>query len=246
MTDRDARPPGRARLTRSERRELTRQRLMDAAAEVFNRLGYHGASLDAVAEAAGYTKGAVYSNFATKGDLFLALLMRYSSGRAKAQGEAVRTLPLEEIGEYGGQALLEQARAQESWDLLQIEFWLAAMRDPALRQALARCSGEVMGDLGEQLNRKFAEAGRPVPFTGPEFATLVNALGTGLLLDLYIDPNSVEPDLFSRAIKALLGYPSDRTSGTRDPGVQEESAPARVPPGAITPPAPGRRTARRR
>ena len=67
-----------SRLTRDERRAQTRERLLDAAAEVFNRLGYHGASLEAVADAAGYTKGAVYSNFASKSELFLALAERRS------------------------------------------------------------------------------------------------------------------------------------------------------------------------
>jgi len=66
------------RLTRDERRAQTRERLIDAAADVFNRLGYHGASLEAVADAAGYTKGAVYSNFASKADLFVALAERRS------------------------------------------------------------------------------------------------------------------------------------------------------------------------
>ena len=198
------------RLTRAERRDQTRERLLDAAAEVFNRLGYHGASLDAVAEAAGYTKGAVYSNFATKGDLFLELMRRYSTTRARDQGEAVTALPLEQIGEYGGQTLVDQARVQEQWDLLQIEFWLAAMRDPVLRKALASGSRELWQDLGERLDRKFAEAGRDIPFTGVEFAKLVNALGTGLLINLYADPDFAGPDLFSRAIRVFLGLPADR------------------------------------
>jgi AcrR family transcriptional regulator len=205
------------RMTRAERRDRTRERLLDAAAEVFNRLGYHGASLDAVAEAAGYTKGAVYSNFATKGDLFLALMRRYSKAQADAQGEAVAGLPLELIGEYGGRALVDQARAQEQWDLLQIEFWLAAMRDPVLRQALRDCNRDVWGDLGARLDRKFADTGRSVPFTGPEFAKLVNALGTGLLINLYADPDFAEPALFARAIRALLGLPADGPAATADP-----------------------------
>jgi len=205
-SDRDA--PPRRRLSRAQQRERTRERLLDAAADVFNRLGYHGASLDAVAEAAGYTKGAVYSNFATKGDLFLALLQRYAVGQARAQGEAIMALPLEKLGEYAGRAMSDQVRAREGWDLLQIEFWLAAMRDPVLREALACGSAEVWGDLGERLDRKFAEADRPIPFSGAEFAKLVNALGTGLLINLYIDPEFIEPELFERATRVLLGLPA--------------------------------------
>src|SRR5580765_6777154 len=61
-------------LTPERRRAMTREHLLDAAAIVFARDGYHGASLDDVAAAAGFTKGAVYSNFKNKEDLFLALL----------------------------------------------------------------------------------------------------------------------------------------------------------------------------
>ena len=63
-----------ARLTQKERRELTRRQLLDAAAVVFAARGYHAASIDDIADAAGFTKGAVYSNFASKEDLFLALI----------------------------------------------------------------------------------------------------------------------------------------------------------------------------
>jgi AcrR family transcriptional regulator len=205
------------RLSRAESRVLTRERLLDAAADVFNRLGYHGASLETVAEAAGYTKGAVYSNFATKGDLFLALHRRYTLRQVADQGAAMADLSLEQIGDQGGIALVEQARSQERWDLLQIEFWLAAMRDPELRAAMARDNEELWEELGARFSEKFEGAGLRPPFTGVEFAKLVNALGSGLLLQLYIDPRFVDPGLFSRAIRALLGtLPGESTPG--DPG----------------------------
>ena len=65
-------------LTPERRREMTRQHLLDAAAIVFARKGFHGATLDEVAKLAGFTKGAVYSNFKSKDDLFLALLEQKS------------------------------------------------------------------------------------------------------------------------------------------------------------------------
>ena len=61
-------------LTPERRREMTRRHLLEAAAVVFAAKGFHGATLDEVAAAAGFTKGAVYSNFKSKDDLFLALL----------------------------------------------------------------------------------------------------------------------------------------------------------------------------
>jgi AcrR family transcriptional regulator len=204
------------RLSRDERRQRTRERLLDAAAEVFNRLGYQGASLDAVAEAAGYTKGAVYSNFATKGELFAALLERYSERRLTEQEQLMERVPLEDVAQMAGQALAEQARSEGTWDLLQIEFWLAAMRDPELRAHLIRGSDELYERSGRRFDRKFAEAGLHPPFSGVEFAQLANALGTGLLIQLYLQPDSMDPGLFSRALRLLAGLPA--TAPEADPG----------------------------
>src|SRR4029453_8495614 len=71
------------RLTRSERKERTRTDLIAAARRVFLRRGFHAASLDEIAEEAGFTKGAVYSNFESKDDLFLAVLDEHFRQRAQ-------------------------------------------------------------------------------------------------------------------------------------------------------------------
>lgn len=197
------------RLSRAESRTLTRERLLDAAAEVFNRLGYHGASLEAVAEAAGYTKGAVYSNFATKGDLFIALHRRYTARRMADQSAAMASLSLEQLADQGGAILVEQARTQESWDLLQLEFWLAAMRDPELRAAMARDNDELWAPMGAAFEEKLAGGSSTPPFSGIEFAKLVSALGSGLILQLYIDPDFIDPAVFSRAVRVLAGMPRE-------------------------------------
>src|SRR5688500_5424687 len=61
-------------LTPDRRRAMTREHLLEAAARIFSRDGFHGASLDDIAATAGFTKGAVYSNFKSKEDLLLALM----------------------------------------------------------------------------------------------------------------------------------------------------------------------------
>src|SRR3954462_14650083 len=66
----------RARLSRAEQQKQTRQRIVEAAAQLFEDRGFHATSVDQVAAAAGYTKGAVYSNFASKEDLFFAVYER--------------------------------------------------------------------------------------------------------------------------------------------------------------------------
>src|SRR6201996_3163022 len=75
--DREA-PP---RLSRKEAKARTRERLLDSAVKVFALKGYAGASVDDIAEAAGFTIGALYSNFSGKEDLFIALLSARSNNR---------------------------------------------------------------------------------------------------------------------------------------------------------------------
>ena len=77
------------RMSRAQRKEMTRELLLDAAIEVFAEKGYHGASLDDVADAAGFTKGAVYSNFTGKAELFVTLwTSRFDSEIAAALEQA--------------------------------------------------------------------------------------------------------------------------------------------------------------
>lgn len=197
------------RLTREESRQRTRELLLDAAAEVFSRLGYHGASLEAVAEAAGFTKGAVYSNFATKGELFGALLRRTAEQRVDDQIQSLGSLSLAQLADLSGPMLQEQAREQSTWDILQVEFWLAAMRDPALKQLMCEGSDELYERMGATLTAKLAEEGVTSRFDGADLARLVNALGTGLLIQVYLDPDSVDPSLFGRAIRAMANLPTD-------------------------------------
>src|SRR3954465_11737054 len=93
------------RMTRAESKAATREELLDAARRVFLERGYHGASLELVARAAGYTKGAVYSAFASKADMFLALYDREMEAR-RERLEAVAADPAE---------WLERVRGARAW-----------------------------------------------------------------------------------------------------------------------------------
>jgi AcrR family transcriptional regulator len=88
----------RQRLSRQDRKQRTRADLVAAAREVFLRRGFHGASLEEICEQAGYTKGAVYSNFAGKDELFLAVLDAHAAGRTRAYAEATAGAPTLEDG----------------------------------------------------------------------------------------------------------------------------------------------------
>src|SRR4029077_4475814 len=114
-------------------RAQTRQRLLQAAGEVFAQRGYDRASLDDIATAAGLTKGAVYSSFAGKDDLFYALMRERIDERLALATEAVeRQATVGAMTRDAGSGLAELMSSQRDWHLLFIEFWARAVRDPAL------------------------------------------------------------------------------------------------------------------
>src|SRR4051794_17936580 len=144
-----------ARLTRAQRRQQTRARLLDAAGQVFARRGLHAATIDEVADAAGYTKGAVYSNFATKDELVLALLDQHRA----AQLQKLEALDAIESSEELRAALrdwTDQEPAARDFGVLMIEFSLYAMRNPAAHAELAARYRQVRGRLAELISRRYA------------------------------------------------------------------------------------------
>lgn len=189
----------------AERRAQTRQRLLDAAAEVFARLGFHRATLDDVADAAGYTKGAVYSNFAGKDALLLALLDRHLDDQL-AQVEHLAT------AESGAelQATLRTASSRHmdsggAFGLLMLEIWLYAARDDDIRAALAARYRRMRDRLAGMIAERAGGSRSP-----DEAATLVLALDAGLFLQHVIDPDAVTPELRSTAIADVIGFPHHR------------------------------------
>jgi AcrR family transcriptional regulator len=205
----------RRRLTREESRRRTRERLLEAAATVFDRLGYNGASLDAVAEAAGYTKGAVYSNFETKADLFFALLERYVEAESAMQNAQLESGTIADFIDSLDATFEHTARGDPEWVLLQVEFWLAAARDPAMREKYLEGAAEIRTMSGRTIDEKLAEIGARPVFSGEELGILLNAVGTGLALNFYLEPDALDPKLFVRAARVLFGLDPSRAPSRR-------------------------------
>ena len=207
---------GGRRLTRAEARRQTRERLLDAAADVFKRVGYHGASLEAVAEAAGYTKGAVYSNFDTKADLFMALLDRYVEAEISGQEQAFAGQTLEEAIDSLDTIFERQIMTDPLWTVLRMEFWLVASRDPEVRRRLVAEAEPYRQRAGEIIDAMLAKDDRAAPFSGRELGIVLNALATGLALQIQHEPDAVDPKLLVRAARQLMGLdaaaPTDGSS----------------------------------
>src|SRR5919201_3879225 len=126
------------RLTRGERKDRTKTDLVAAARAVFLRRGFHAASLDEIAEEAGYTKGAVYSNFAGKDELFLAVLDEHFRQRAATYADFVLDQPRIEDAYRAVARFWRDANEREpEWSRLILEFLAYASRHEHLRAAAA-------------------------------------------------------------------------------------------------------------
>lgn len=190
-----------------------RRRLLDAAMEAFARKGFHATTLDGIAADAGLTKGAIYSNFAGKRELFLALLEEQVTRRARIARTALLDTPHGSGAEAPSPvaALADRlgrlAAAEPDWQLLYIEFWLFAMRDPDARRLLAaarRRLRQTIAELAEEVERRFGwESG----ISGTRWATIVLGLSNGLALERLIDPEAVPDDLLVTVLNRLIVQP---------------------------------------
>lgn len=168
------------RMTRAESKAATRTELLDAARRVFVERGYHGASLDLVAGEAGYTKGAVYSAFGSKGRMFLAVYEREIEGRVTAFRDGANDPAA------GARRWIERVRAERGWTLALLEFRLHAARDPALNAEYA------------ERHRRYLDTVTAVIGTD---ATKVIALGNGFALEALALPDDDVERLFVEAVK---------------------------------------------
>ena len=115
------------RLTRAERQQQTRAELLAAAQRVFLRDGFHGASMSEIAEDAGYTFGAVYSNFQNKDDLFLAVIDAEEQRRVPLHVDFLLDAPsLEEGLRASAREYAQYAQQHPNWTAVYVEFWTHA------------------------------------------------------------------------------------------------------------------------
>jgi AcrR family transcriptional regulator len=185
------------RLSRAERKEQTRAELVATAREVFLERGFHGASLDEIAEAAGYSKGAVYSNFTSKDELFLAVLDAHFDSRARVLADVLLDeKELEASVRAVARSMLAADEAEPGWTPLLLEFQAHASRRPALsaevaelRERFFAIAGGLISELGTRYGVVFA-------LPPKEIARGSNALARGLALDRLLTPGSVSNDVF--------------------------------------------------
>lgn len=193
------------RTTEKAKPSGTRDRLLDAAQQVFARRGLHAASVGEIAREAGLTTGAVYSNFLGKEDLFLALLERQTTARI----EEIRSLlegdePAEERIQHAGRVFRDVLHSQPDWPLLFYEFWAQAARDPELRPEFVKHRRALRRALGDTLEQLADAFGLELPLPAEHLALAINALANGLASERLVDERGVPEDLFERVLGLML------------------------------------------
>ncbi len=197
----DRKPRKRTRPTRAQ----TRARLLCAAGEVFAKHGYDRASLDDVAAAAGLTKGAVYSSFSSKDELFYALMRDRIDERLALVAAAVdRQTTLQDATRDAGAGLAELIFSQADWHLLFIEFWARAVRDPSLRKEFARQRRAARELIAGFIEQQAAQLGTELPAPADQLAVAVLALSNGIAIEQLADPDTVDPSIFGTTLGLLL------------------------------------------
>ena len=198
----------RKRESRAEKQARTRAELVATGAKVFGRRGYSGASVEEIAEEAGYSHGAVYSNFDGKADLFLAVFEEYMAERVRELAETQMALPEDAPLEARARALADQwmerlARDRESV-LLHMEFIAHGDRDPELAGRFGTRSAAMREALARYIDRFTEEEGTELPISADDLAMVLRALGIGLAIESLVSPDAVRHDIYGDFVELLV------------------------------------------
>jgi AcrR family transcriptional regulator len=196
-----ATPNTQMRVPRPSKDEV-RARVLQAAGQVFAERGFASASLDQVAAAAGFTKGAVYSNFSSKDELFLALMDDEVAHRIEVVEVALRATT--DLSGALAAVGAELSRRDSTWQLLFLEFWQRAVRDPAARRAFVTSRRLLRERVTAVVERFLAEHPVRTGWDAGSLTVVLIALANGLAVEALPDPDAVPADLLARVLADLL------------------------------------------
>lgn len=196
-----------SRLTRAESQAQTRRALLAAAGEIFVERGFAGTSVEAIAERAGYTRGAFYSNFASKEELFAEVLQStvYAAYRRMEERQLASEGPLPTARESARELARIQAHPDGKWMFrLWLELLLQAGRDERMRELAVEFWRGNRALLAELVERRFGESGRTPPLDPGLMASALIAMDIGLAIQHYVDPDAVPLDAYPDVFGALF------------------------------------------
>lgn len=191
------------RLTRPEKKARTRRDLLAAASEVFAERGFVATSIDQIAERAGMTKGAVYSNFDSKDDLLLAVMDEHLYATVEhLAGRSYPDRPIAAQASEAGRLFTEVFEANRTWFLLAFEFDTYAARNPSFHARYFERYRQVRERFAGLVQQGADGAGVPLPMPADQFALALFAFGNGIALEKLNNPD-VPTTLFGDVVGLL-------------------------------------------
>jgi len=218
------------RMSRAQKKELTTSQLLETAREVFLERGYHRSTLDDIADAAGFTKGAVYARFKSKDELFFALYDEWVDQRI-VDLERYNTPPktFEELLRSDARRLMALRNAHADWYLLLLEFWTYAARDERLRQELAAHHERFVRELAKAIEASVKALGATLKRPAMYLARAGSAMSFGVTLERLLDPQSVPETLMESMLLLLateITVPTPEMKAARQKQKSTKSVPA--------------------
>jgi AcrR family transcriptional regulator len=202
-----------ARLTREQSKANTRERLLAAARSAFASGGFHGASVDEIASRAGFSTGALYSNFDGKEDLFLVLMEREIEEHSREIAKAVaERSSVAERATGGAQQWMTMIEREPELLLLFMEFWAYGVRDAKVRPKVAARFAQVRRMLTKLIEDGVREFELELELPAEQLAIAIDALADGIARQKLADPSAVPDELMGKVL-AMLFSASTRPRG---------------------------------
>jgi AcrR family transcriptional regulator len=202
-------------MTQERRRERTRNLLLDAAKEVFAQKGFEGASLDEIAEAAGYTRGAIYKHFDSKAELFLAVNKRFNENFLTEFVETIDpSTPIEELDLSSLAKRWHEMQYSDPHDFaLGIEFNLFVLRHPETLDTVAKQRLELAQMIADFIDEQAEQLGETLHMDSLTLARLALACSDGLQLAGFLDKG--QDDLYEPFLALLVSTIEDDPKGKK-------------------------------
>ncbi len=205
-----ARPP---RLTRQERRRLTREQLLVSAREVFEERGYADSSLEEIAERAGFTRKAVYSNFSGKAELLLEIVERRFQSHIDRVEAIIREAPAERAAVDVGSVFSAYFSRERAWEQLFHEFCSVASRDEGIGDRFRARFREAKDAITRLVEQETRRRGVELAMPTDRFVDGIFALFSGISLEMLIDPERTDDALFGEMLGLIAAGAFGRAPG---------------------------------
>ncbi len=203
-----------ARMTREQSKANTRERLLAAARGAFASSGFHGASVEEIASRAGFSTGALYSNFDGKEDLFLVLMEREIDLHAREIAQAVSVREsVAERATGGARQWMTMIEREPELLLLFMEFWAYGVRDTKVRPKVAARFAQVRRMLTKLIEDGVREFELELEIPAEQLAVAIDALADGIARQKLADPGAVPDELMGRVLSLLFSAATRPASG---------------------------------